>query len=162
VRGSYGKPAIAQPHQVPVHFNLAHSGDWALVGVTHCEAIGADIEAHRNLPDLESVARRFFSPNETRDLMAIPDSQRIAAFFRVWTRKEAYVKASGHGLHKPLDSFDVSVNADARVLRDVVEDLAMDHWHMGDMPTISGHTGAVVVAHRSDVPDTICWIQDSD
>src|SRR5262249_7235080 len=98
--GAKGKPSLAAPSRV--RFNTSHSGDLALFAATlDCE-LGVDIEHARAMPDLEEIATRFFSAEEKSDLLALPPDQREAAFFRCWTRKEAYIKAIGDGLAVPL------------------------------------------------------------
>ena len=102
----YGKPALVG-HKL--EFNLSHSGDFALIAITQECKVGVDVERIRPELERESIARRFFSPNEVSELMALALEQRKMAFFNAWTRKEAYIKAQGMGLSLPLDSFDVSL-----------------------------------------------------
>jgi 4'-phosphopantetheinyl transferase len=92
-----------------LRFSLSHSDDMALCAVARGIELGCDIERHR--PDLADpeVARRLFAPAEYQAIEALPESQRSAAFFNCWTRKEAFVKAIGLGLSYPLDAFEVSV-----------------------------------------------------
>jgi 4'-phosphopantetheinyl transferase len=106
ILGKHGKPAI---HGVPIHFNLSHSGALAACAVTRDQEVGIDIEWIRPMHDLESIARRFFHPEECRKLLALSEEERASAFFRCWTRKEAYIKALGEGLSAPLESFEVTL-----------------------------------------------------
>lgn len=109
--GPYGKPRLAErPGDSTLRFNLAHSNELALYAFTHGREIGIDIEYLRTLPDVGLIADRFFSPREKAILQAFPASQRQAAFYNCWTRKEAYIKATGDGLSRALDQFDVSLD----------------------------------------------------
>lgn len=112
VEGLHGKPGLAQAHGGELRFNLSHSGELALCAVSRRE-LGVDIEQLRALPDAGALARRFFSADETAALEALPATERLSAFFRCWTRKEAYLKAVGAGLLQPLDGFDVSLFPEA-------------------------------------------------
>lgn len=106
--GAMGKPLAVEgaPH---LRFNLSHSQGLALYAVTsECE-LGVDIEALRPLADAESIALRFFSASESAALRRLPESQRIEGFFNCWTRKEAWLKAVGDGLSRPLSDLDVSL-----------------------------------------------------
>jgi len=104
------KPSLAHPHaESGISFNLAHSGAVALLAFARRREVGVDVEQVRPDVDIEGIAHRFFSPNEQKQLAAVRAEDRVEAFFRCWTRKEAYVKAKGEGLGMPLDQFDVSV-----------------------------------------------------
>jgi 4'-phosphopantetheinyl transferase len=102
----YGKPSV---RGYKLEFNLSHSGAFALIVVGWERKVGADMERIRSDIEFESLAKRFFSPNEGDELMSLAPEYRKTAFFNCWTRKEAYIKAQGLGLSLPLDSFDVSL-----------------------------------------------------
>ncbi|CAH0342918.1 4'-phosphopantetheinyl transferase superfamily protein [Rhizobium sp. CECT 9324] len=103
-----GKPGIQSTGARPLEFNLSHSGDQALLAVSRQFVLGVDIEQIK--PIAEDVAGHFFSAAECSELKAYPDQGRMSAFYRCWTRKEAFVKAQGAGLSLALDCFDVSLS----------------------------------------------------
>lgn len=104
---SKGKPSIAECGRI--EFNVSHSTSVAVFAFTRGCSIGIDVERFRTLPDMQAIANDFFCSAETAELMALPPEQREHAFFLCWTRKEAYVKATGDGLSASLDSFRVSL-----------------------------------------------------
>lgn len=124
-------------------FNLSHSGGWAALAVTPTARLGVDIEAHRTVE--AEVAQRFFSRSEQHDLAGVDGDDWRAAFFRCWTRKEAFVKAVGDGLSLPLDSFDVTLlpQAAARLLR--VAGGRAEDWRLIDLPLGPGWAGAIAI-----------------
>jgi 4'-phosphopantetheinyl transferase len=109
VYGEKGKPRLAEPSRI--RFNASHSGDLALYAFTPDCEVGVDVEKFRPMTDLREIAARFFCAEEAAELMQVPEEQRGPAFFRCWTRKEAYIKAIGDGLSVPLDAFAVSLRA---------------------------------------------------
>ena len=104
--GSYGKPYV----DGGPWFNLSHSGPAVLVGISQSGEIGVDIELVKPLRDLDELAQRCFSPRELESLERWTGFDRTRAFFRAWTRKEAFVKALGGGLSIDLKSFSVSLD----------------------------------------------------
>ena len=105
--GAAGKPFLDGVRDAPA-FNLSHSGDWAVLAVTAARRpIGIDIETIRPLK--EDIAGRFFAASEAAALAALPPDLQTAAFFRCWTRKEAFIKAKGDGLGYSLQAFEVSL-----------------------------------------------------
>ncbi len=111
---AYGKPFLKTdlPSALPdLTFNLSHSGEFALIALARGRRVGVDIEQVRAEFAGPGIAEHFFSPSEVQALSALPGGDRTRAFFRCWTRKEAFVKARGEGLSLPLDSFDVTLLA---------------------------------------------------
>lgn len=100
----FGKPRLAD--HPGVHFSLSHSQDRALLAVSEGPEIGVDLEMMRPVDHLD-LARRYFHPDEISAIERHDDPRQ--AFFRIWTLKEAVVKAIGLGLSLPLDGFAVSI-----------------------------------------------------
>lgn len=131
--GAKGKPALAGPGSL--QFNASHSGDLALFAFTMDCELGVDIEAVRSMPDMEDVSKRFFCADETAELMALSPGQRDQAFFLCWTRKEAYIKATGEGLSAPLDGFRVTLRPGdpARMVHLECDPIAAHAWTLHDL-----------------------------
>src|SRR5687768_15335480 len=99
-----GKPELTGSD---IRFSVSHSAGLAAYALSwRCE-LGVDIERLRPLPDALQIAAAFFSSSERSSLEALPAADQLTAFFRCWTRKEAFVKALGEGLSYPLDQFEV-------------------------------------------------------
>ena len=112
--GSHGKPALAGEFDgEAIHFNVSHSHGVALYAISRGRAVGIDIERIRFDLPIAEIAERFFSKREDAMLRSLPTNVQHQAFFRCWTRKEAYSKARGDGLSLPLDKLDLSLAPDA-------------------------------------------------
>lgn len=105
--GPYGKPCLrlAEPHLRAPEFNISHAGRWVVCALAPTP-VGIDIEQVRAI-DL-GIAERYFQRAEYAALMRLTSGQRLDRFFRLWTAKEAYVKALGLGLHRDFASFGVA------------------------------------------------------
>ncbi|MBD2355301.1 4'-phosphopantetheinyl transferase superfamily protein [Tolypothrix sp. FACHB-123] len=94
-----GKPFLASKFAASgIAFNLSHSQNLALCAVSKNRQIGIDLEYIRPMSDLESLAQRFFLPREYELVRSLPNEQKSSVFFRYWTCKEAYLKATGEGI----------------------------------------------------------------
>jgi 4'-phosphopantetheinyl transferase len=145
--GSRGKPALARRYEGSrLRFNLSHCDDVAVYAFACGVEIGLDVEAVHTLDDADQIAARFFSHRENEAYRALDSHDRPLGFFHCWTRKEAFVKALGEGLHYPLDAFDVSLGPDepARILR--VGNTPGDQcpWRLHSFSPAPGVVGAVV------------------
>ena len=131
----------------PLQFNVSHSGAMALLAFARNRALGVDVEKIRENADQEAIARRFFSDHEQDQLAALPPAEKSLGFFRCWTRKEAYIKATGEGLSLPLHQFDVSLKpGDTNALLSTRSDAAeASLWSLQDVPAGEGYVGAVCV-----------------
>jgi 4'-phosphopantetheinyl transferase len=113
--GPFGKPFLA--NAPGCHFNLSHSDDWALIGIRHAGPIGVDIELRRSVRDAEALARANFTAEEFDAFMAVPHAARDEVFLRVWTRKEALLKALGTGLSMAPASVHVGIEKEASIVK---------------------------------------------
>lgn len=145
--GAHGKPALREP-QRDVSFNLAHSGDVGLIALTRGRDIGLDVERVRAEAATFAIAERFFAAAEVAALRALPPGQRLDAFFRCWTSKEAFIKARGLGLSLPLDSFVVALMPDlpAALLAVDGDPAAAAAWRLTALPVAAGYAAALCVA----------------
>jgi 4'-phosphopantetheinyl transferase len=146
--GPFGKPGLAGAHgSSGVEFNLSHVKDLAVLAVTLGRRVGVDIEAIRPLPDRDGIVSRFFSDRERSAFATLSEEEKSAAFFRVWTRKEAYIKALGTGLSTPLDRFHVSLERAGRgevlPFSGLPDDPTL--WTMTDLPADPEYVGALVL-----------------
>jgi len=105
--GPHGKPYLPRENAAgaDIRFSLSHSGDLVLLVLTIGREVGVDVE--RIVPENENepLAREYFAPEEIAWLSAVDPASRSVQFYRLWTRKEAYLKACGAGLTMPLASF---------------------------------------------------------
>ncbi|MCP4040845.1 MAG: 4'-phosphopantetheinyl transferase superfamily protein [Gammaproteobacteria bacterium] len=113
---SYGKPSIGnEPLQIPLCFNISHTGNFIVMAVALDHDVGVDVENLHRAGDMQAIAKRFFSPLELTALQALPDEQQQGRFFDLWTLKEAYIKACGMGLSIPLAHFSFSFSQRKRI-----------------------------------------------
>jgi 4'-phosphopantetheinyl transferase len=142
------KPSLSAPHvDSGVTFNVSHSGGIALLAFTRRREIGVDVEQLRPDSDFEAIARRFFSAREQNQLAALPAEEKVDAFFRCWTRKEAFIKATGDGLSLPLSQFDVSLAARERsaLLATRPDASEAGGWLLQEVPGGPGYVAALCV-----------------
>lgn len=140
--GRHGKPVLAgKEASSGLCFNLSHSAGLAVYAIAKGRNLGIDTEHVRPASAGDDIAQRYFSTREVNDLRTLPPEERVAGFFHCWTRKEAYLKATGMGLQIPLDSFSVSVlpAKPAQFLGGVEA-----RWHMDAFRPAEGYVAAVV------------------
>jgi 4'-phosphopantetheinyl transferase len=135
----HGKPEL---HDNAVRFNISHTAGYVLLGLSRHHELGVDIESPRTRIEHENLARRFFTPGEHAALMAAPVEERVAAFFRCWTRKEAILKASGRGISAGLDTFEVP-------LQPRLAPTPIAEWMLHDLPVPQTHVAALATRCRA-------------
>ena len=140
--GKHGKPFLSgERASNGLNFNLSHSAGLAVYAIARERNLGIDVEHIRAGSAGEDIARRFFSAREVSDLQSLPAESRVQGFFHCWTRKEAYLKATGMGLQIALDSFAVNLLPDkpAEFLSGVEP-----RWHLAAYHPAQGYAAAVV------------------
>ncbi len=109
--GTRGKPFVAMPSATGLRFNLSHSHGRALYAFAAGREVGIDVEAGARLgDDWPGLVRRIFSVRERAELFSLPAARQRAAFLNGWTRKEAFLKATGQGLVDGLQSIEVTLD----------------------------------------------------
>jgi 4'-phosphopantetheinyl transferase len=155
-----GKPQLAAKQNPRVlQFNVSHSSGMALIAIGSQHAVGVDIEEIRNDVDTRALSERLFSVRERAALRELPDRLRIAAFFACWTRKEAFLKATGDGLAFPLADFSVTAHPD---LHPEIEEIKGDtqagkQWRLEDLAGIDGFRAALATGRSNLRVATYGW-----
>jgi 4'-phosphopantetheinyl transferase len=146
VYSAQGKPSLHRPVS-DIRFNVSHSRDLALLAVALGRDLGVDVEWKNKDIEVEKLAERFFSIQEHRSLLSQGPELKIAAFFRGWTSKEAFLKAQGMGLSRSLNSFDVDMNVGqpARLLATRPDATEADRWFLRELDVAEEYAAAVAV-----------------
>jgi len=142
---SYGKPALVGVQDW--HFNVSHSASVLVCALTDAAPIGADVERVRPMHDAASIAERFFSAAEAQRVLSAPPESVPALFFETWTRKEAFLKATGTGLNRDLHSFTVSTGpgVSPRIERIEKPDDDPVLWSLRAFVPAESYVGAIAV-----------------
>ena len=144
VLGKNGKPELVNLEGL--HFNMAHSGELMALAVTRVGPVGVDVEQLRRLSDMKSLSEHFFS-REERNQLECPQDVMAERFFRCWTLKEAFLKSTGEGLSRALDSFAVAFTsgAEAALLRISEPSDDPRAWTLRSFDPAPGYTGACAI-----------------
>lgn len=157
--GAQGKPFLRERDGAasPLEFNVSDAGEHVLVAVAMQRPIGVDIEMMRPMEEADDIIEHHFSAIERATYRRLPPEQQLIAFFTAWTRKEAYIKAVGVGLHLPLESFSVAIDpaAPARLIEIDGDPTKAAEWTLLPVEVPKGHVGAVVV--RGPVSNCQTW-----
>ncbi|WP_052121386.1 4'-phosphopantetheinyl transferase family protein [Inquilinus limosus] len=141
-QNSWGKPELAEGD---LRFNLSHSGSWALVALARGTEVGVDVETVSHPPPME-VAGIAYSTAERAALAGLSGPALTAAFYAVWTRKEALSKGIGRGFSFDFTGFTVSADPAERTSRPMLPpDLAGTDWQLHDLPPLEGAAAALAV-----------------
>jgi 4'-phosphopantetheinyl transferase len=142
-----GKPSLATPPgcEVALHFNLSHSADRALLGVSVGLELGVDLEKVRSDIEALAISRHYFFGSERDAIEGAPSAMRDNMFFRYWVAKEAVLKAQGVGLGFPLDRFRVDFLPGGHAARiETLEPERLERgWRVRMLPSDAGWLGAV-------------------
>lgn len=134
-RNAQGKPFLEHSD---LEFNVSHSRDRLLIAVTAGRAVGIDIEFRRGGLPMESIAKRWFAPEERLFFQSLEHPEE--GFFEIWAKKEAFVKALGKGIYKDLKTFAVPLGG-----APAVPHLGTgEQWFFQILEIDSGYAAAVV------------------
>lgn len=156
---AFGKPEVGKSlNPEHIFFNLSHSNGIALFAISRQAMMGIDIEYMRVDVDLSAIAATAFSTCELEQMQALPDEFRMEAFYNCWTRKEAFIKATGKGLSFPLKSFDVSLsNTMPKILQIEGCPEASFSWQLEDLTVEPGYKAALAVRREKKDLEISLW-----
>lgn len=149
---SFGKPNLSnQSSETVLNFSVSHSEDQALFGFVRGRRIGVDLEYVRPDINVVGLARSYFSPDEFRRFSRLRASEQCEAFYRAWTRKEAYLKALGEGLSFGIDRVEVTFFPHEPAMLRKVSGMpsGSENWTLKDLPLAPSYLGAASVEGRS-------------
>lgn len=137
-----GKPSVAG--RSDLSFNMSHTTGMAAFALAYTCQVGVDIELVKDIPDYEGIVEQYFSPVERDQFGSMQVGERNAAFFRGWTRKEAYIKAKGGGLSIPLNEFTVPLGAELAGSPVITNGGDGTTWQLHALDTTEGYVAAIV------------------
>jgi 4'-phosphopantetheinyl transferase len=144
VLGPGGKPRLAGAGGGnDVFFSLSRCGDLSLIAISDDGPVGVDVEEVREVPELAGMVRSRFAAGEATAILERSGEERLRAFYRCWTRKEACVKALGTGIGAGLDSVVVSVDDRPALL--AAPGTRVGEWSLFDLALCEGFAGALAV-----------------
>lgn len=141
LRNEYQKPILNSSDQL--HFNVSHSADQILIGVSRGRQIGVDIESMRADTDWKNIAKHYSSPAEYEMLTTAEDPKFL--FYQLWTAKEAFMKGYGTGFHFPLNQFSVEYTDAMHGKVSSLVPISPDHWQILNFQLSDSCMGAVAV-----------------
>ncbi|MFI4969006.1 MAG: 4'-phosphopantetheinyl transferase family protein [Lysobacterales bacterium] len=143
-RGAHGKPFA--PGLPDIEFNLSHAGAQVLLAFARGQALGIDLERIDRRLSLDGIAKRFFAEPEARALQRLPEHARLRAFLRLWTHKEAVLKALGVGIGFGLERIEFELDPDgeiASLLRIAAQAGEPERWQLHRLDPAPGLFGAL-------------------
>lgn len=161
--GAHGKPRLQGPpsDHPTLHFNIAHTEDVVVVAVSRAHPVGIDVESQHRDADTDALARRVLTETERRRWQERPAPDRPAAFFHLWTCKEAFLKATGHGLQRAPDTIECRFDGDTvAALADAdgppsSSGTSAAPWTVHPFSASAGVVGAVV--HKHEDSASLAW-----
>ncbi len=150
--GPSGKPGLIDSVAETLHFNLSHAGTHALIGVNTLAPIGVDLESTTRDVEMSGIVDRFFAAPERAIWERIPAAEHSAAFFRAWTRKEAYVKARGDGFSHDSSRYAVEFQQTktARLILDEIDPSAPAQYQLTPVVAPPGYEAACALRISPD------------
>lgn len=143
---TYGKPFLACGS---LHFNISHTADLLMIAVANFPDIGIDVESIKPRGSLDGLAVRCFTDTEYHGWRQLSGAQQQAVFYRLWTKKEAFVKAVGRGIALGLEKCEVQLPAGGQLVNIPAEFGSAADWRITELPTDADSAAALVTPNHS-------------
>ena len=139
--GEHGKPALISDS---LHFNISHTDHLLLIAVGDLPDIGVDIELIKTRSNMDGMAKRCFAESEFHFWQLLPEPLSQETFYRLWTKKEAFVKATGRGIALGLNRCEVEPQIAGQLISIPGEYGMASDWKITELPMVAGISAALV------------------
>jgi 4'-phosphopantetheinyl transferase len=159
-QGGQGKPQLADPDPANLRFNLSHAGSFTMIAFARRAAVGVDLEDTAEKPGQIDLASHILSPREQSAFDALPEGARLERFHRLWTMKEAVLKALGTGFHQDPQKLDLGVAPAPVEVREIcLNGRSYGTWTLFQIPVMHGYKAALAIQGVAWSMD--CWRMES-
>ena len=141
IYSQHGKPKLEKKEHRYLHFNMSHSGDLILFGISR-SPIGVDVEEISRSVDIKRVSDSYFSPNEKNVVEMATGGEKENVFYEIWTKKEALIKGIGKGLGIPLNHFCVTSDKSGCVKWKPENQFTSSEWYVGSVDVMPSYKAA--------------------
>lgn len=171
IEGPYEKPHLEEGAGggTDYQFNVAHAGDFVLAAFRPGSPVGIDVEPLERTDGADGVAERVLTDREYKNWKAVPAERRARFFMRVWTCKEALIKATGEGLQRPPETIECSFERERPVAMNKLEQTATDidgggpgEWAVHSFDLDGEAAAAIAWRIDDDNPPDICYFDATD
>ena len=137
-----GRPIF--PQDQTIQFSMTHTHDLVAIAVTARAQVGIDLEYMQSPADLSELAGRILSAEDFRIFQTLSSVEKIPAFYRAWTRKEAYLKARGEGISEGLQQVSVAFGPEeSAFVIDTRDESAAQKWRLHPLPAPVNYLGSI-------------------
>ncbi|MBC6903984.1 4-phosphopantetheinyl transferase [Saccharophagus sp. K07] len=159
-KNQHGKPSIVNPLEKPLFFNLSHTQKLATIAVTHSALVGVDVERIKTVDQVRGLAERCFTEEENAYIFRGDADAVLWRFFKLWTLKEAYLKALGCGMSLSLQALSFSPKSTPIQVRfDESHDDNAEHWTFRTWQATTEHLLSLAINIPATAPLSIQFFQ---
>lgn len=145
-KAEYGKPYLVDYPELA--FNLSHTANRMAVAIAYKCDLGIDIEFCKPRTNLAALVEKCFAEEEKEYWQKLPSTKKTLTFYRFWTRKEAFVKATGRGIALGLKQCVIDPNNPTKLLRIPENYGHPSEWLIQDIGLFRSICGAIVIKSK--------------
>lgn len=158
----FGKPVLPENINLPcLNFNISHSENLGIIALVKKNQIGVDVERLIDLTDIDDIIILCFSKNEQRLFKDLEGLEKTRLFYKIWTGKEAFIKAVGKGFSFPLENISFGLNINKEIMISEISDFQenLNNWHVYNFTPEENYTSTIVVNLNSFLIEKFSWNQ---
>lgn len=156
----FGKPVLPEEINLSgLRFNISHSNGLGIIALIKKNQIGVDIEEIVELEDINDIIHTCFSKNEQYLFNDLELSEKTNLFYKIWTGKEAFIKAIGQGFSFPLQNISFGLDDDNKIIINEIADAQenLNNWKAYNFSSRENYTSTVVVNLNSFLTKKFEW-----